>query len=75
MSTAEFPGVRWHGQWAGLSLAILVPDAGTMIFATVTGVITVFNHHGSPHRTLTSQGSKEQTCPTRMETSTARSRL
>ena len=26
-----------------LSWAILVPDAGTMIFATVTGLITVFN--------------------------------
>ena len=26
-----------------LSWAILVPDAGTMIFATVTGIITVFN--------------------------------
>ena len=26
-----------------LSWAILVPDAGTIIFATVTGIITVFN--------------------------------
>jgi uncharacterized protein with PQ loop repeat len=30
-----------QGLW--LSWAILVPDAGTMIFATVTGAITVFN--------------------------------
>ena len=30
-----------QGFW--LSWAILVPDAGTMIFATVTGTITVFN--------------------------------
>jgi uncharacterized protein with PQ loop repeat len=30
-----------QGLW--LSWAILVPDAGTMIFATVTGLITVFN--------------------------------
>ena len=30
-----------QGLW--LSWAILVPDAGTMIFATVTGIITVFN--------------------------------
>jgi hypothetical protein len=30
-----------QGLW--LSWAILVPDAGTTIFATVTGTITVFN--------------------------------
>jgi hypothetical protein len=30
-----------QGFW--LSWAILVLDAGTMIFATVTGIITVFN--------------------------------
>jgi hypothetical protein len=30
-----------QGFW--LCWAILVPDAGTMIFATVTGIITVFN--------------------------------
>ena len=30
-----------QGLW--LSWAILVPDIGTMIFATVTGIITVFN--------------------------------
>ena len=30
-----------QGLW--LSWAILVPDIGTMIFATVTGTITVFN--------------------------------
>ena len=30
-----------QGLW--LSWAILVPDAGTIIFATVTGTITVFN--------------------------------
>jgi hypothetical protein len=30
-----------QGLW--LSWAILVPDAGTMIFASVTGIITVFN--------------------------------
>jgi uncharacterized protein with PQ loop repeat len=30
-----------QGLW--LSWAILVPDAGTMIFATVTGIITMFN--------------------------------
>jgi uncharacterized protein with PQ loop repeat len=30
-----------QGLW--LSWAILVPDAGTMIFATATGIITVFN--------------------------------
>jgi uncharacterized protein with PQ loop repeat len=99
-----------QGLW--LSWAILVPDAGTMIFATVTGLITVSNliwwslrilglrpllaagdrrlpscgqpasdqgpppsltttHHSDP---WTSQGGKEHTCPTRMETSTARSR-
>jgi uncharacterized protein with PQ loop repeat len=99
-----------QGLW--LSWAILVPDIGTMIFATVTGTITMFNliwwslrilglrplsaaghrqppSHGHPasdqgpppslttthpQRTLTSQGSKEHTCPTRMETWTARSR-
>ena len=99
-----------QGLW--LSWAILVPDTGTMIFATVTGIITMFNliwwslrilglrplsaaghrrlpSHRQPasdqgpppspttthpQRTLTSQGSKEHTCPTRMETSTARSR-
>jgi uncharacterized protein with PQ loop repeat len=98
-----------QGLW--LSWAILVPDAGTMIFATVTGLITVFNliwwslrilglrplpaagrrrlpsdgqppsdqgpppsltttHHSEPDK----PGIKEYTCPTRMETSTARSR-
>jgi uncharacterized protein with PQ loop repeat len=91
-----------QGFW--LSWAILVPDAGTIIFATVTGIITVFNliwwslrtlglrpllaaghrrlpkrsrsssvpNHDPTQRPLTSQGGKEHTCPTRMETSTAR---
>jgi hypothetical protein len=31
-------------------------------------------NHDPPQRPLTSQGSKEHICPTRMETSTARSR-
>jgi uncharacterized protein with PQ loop repeat len=98
-----------QGLW--LSWAILVPDAGTMIFATVTGIITVFNliwwslrilglrpllaaghrrlpsheqpasdqcpppslttiHHSDPSQAR----GKEHACPTRMETSTARSR-
>jgi uncharacterized protein with PQ loop repeat len=99
-----------QGFW--LSWAILVPDAGTMIFATVTGIITVFNliwwvaahpwnaapsccrpppatrpwtpgkrsrsssvpNRDPPQRPLTCQGSKEHKCPTRLETSTARSR-
>jgi hypothetical protein len=99
-----------QGLW--LSWAILVPDIGTVIVATVTGIVTVFNLIWWSPRilgaapllargisiaggavTLTAEPkptisgaprpatnpseviSKEHTCPTRTEASTARSRL